>query len=176
LEGDVMTEIDTAIARPPTQADYEAQVSFTSPPPAVFEALTTLQGVTGWWSVTAGDGSTGGELRLAFGAGAPLILHVDIAEPASLVQWTCVDYATLPDWAGTTISFDLAPASDGGCALSFRHRGLTPQLECYANCKDGWDHFLPSLRAYVDAGAGSPWASDADVARREARAVRGLAE
>jgi hypothetical protein len=51
-------------------------------------------------------------------------------------------------------------------------RGLTPKLECFVDCKNGWDHFLPSLRQFVDTGVGNPWKSEADLARREARRLR----
>jgi hypothetical protein len=49
---------------------------------------------------------------------------------------------------------------------------LTPKLECFVDCKNGWDHFLPSLRQFVDTGVGNPWKSEADLARREARRLR----
>ena len=62
-----------------------------------------------------------------------------------------------PEWAGTTIVFELAPA-DGGSELRFRHVGLTPQLECFDMCHEGWTHYLASLVAYVDTGEGHPYA------------------
>jgi len=176
-----MTDITTTTTEATTDgsadADYQAQVTFASPPQAVFDALTTTSGLTDWWTAATGDGTTGGELRFDFGQMGLLVLHVDAAQPASpptsgLVQWTCLEYPPLPDWPGTTISFELSPRSDGGCDLSFRHRGLTPRLVCYQDCKSGWDHFLPSLRALVDAGAGNPWASSVDVERRAARDQR----
>jgi hypothetical protein len=105
-------------------------------------------------------------------ADEPLLLRVDTAERPSLVQWTCLSYATLPDWAGTSIRFELAAGTDGGCTLTFRHHGLTPQLACYADCKNGWDHFLPSLCRYAETGVGDPWASAADLERRADRARR----
>ena len=151
--------------------DYQAILRFTSPPAAVVEALTTADGVTSWWSATTGDGSVGGTLRIVFDDDIPVLMRVDTARD-DLVQWTCLGYAPLPDWAGTTITYALTPLPDGGCELAFRHRGLTPKLECYADCKSGWEHFLPSLRKHVDTGEGTPWASAADVARRETRQRR----
>jgi len=148
--------------------DYRATLEFTAPPEAVFAALTTLRGVAGWWTDATGDGGPGGELRFFFGDDVPAVMRVDEATP-TLVRWTCLSYAPLPDWAGTTITFALSPRSDGGSELAFQHRGLTPQVECYAMCKDGWDHFLPSLRAYVETGQGNPWESPPDLERREAR-------
>ena len=33
-------------------------------------------------------------------------------------------------------------------------------------CTRGWDHYLPSLRDYVETGRGNPRGSDGDQARR----------
>jgi uncharacterized protein YndB with AHSA1/START domain len=156
----------------PTTDDYTRRIEFASSPSAVFEALTTLENLAGWWTKATGSGQVGGELRFLFADGIPAIFQVDEAMPVTRVQWSCVGYDHLPDWAGTVITFGLAPAGDGGCELNFRHRGLSPKLECFADCKDGWDHFLPSLRQFVDTGVGNPWKSEADLARREARRLR----
>jgi uncharacterized protein YndB with AHSA1/START domain len=153
----------------PSEADFEAELELRSAPGSVYEALTTLQGLAGWWSTVTGDATAGGELRFFFGDDVPTIMRVDVARPAELVRWTCLGYAHLPEWAGTTITFALAPGADGGCLLSFRHHGLTPKLACWNDCKNGWSHFLPSLRDYVDTGTGQPWQSPADVERRQAR-------
>jgi uncharacterized protein YndB with AHSA1/START domain len=155
-----------------TTDDYTGQVSFTRSPSAVFEALTTLEGLAGWWSAVTGSSHVDGELRFFFADDIPVIFHVDEAIPAMRVQWTCLGYAYLPEWASTVITFALAPRDNGGCELKFRHAGLTPKLECFDDCKAGWDHFLPSLQQFVDTGVGNPWASEADLARREARRLR----
>ncbi|HEY0814214.1 MAG TPA: SRPBCC domain-containing protein [Pseudonocardia sp.] len=151
--------------------DYEARVTIDAPPEAVFAALTTLDGLAAWWAPVTGDGATGGELRFVFSFDVPLRMRVKEAREASLVQWTCEECAWLPDWVGTTISFTLTARAGGGCDLVFRHHGLTPRLECFQDCKSGWDHFLPSLRAYVETGEGHPTGSAADVERRARRAA-----
>jgi uncharacterized protein YndB with AHSA1/START domain len=149
--------------------DYQATLTFSAPPQSVFEALTTRPGLGGWWTeAVTGSGEQGEELRFYFGDEVATIMRVDVAKPATLVQWTCLGYQHLPDWAGTTITFALSPAG-GGTKLDFRHRGLTPRLECFDMCRSGWDHFLPSLRSYADTGRGDPWASQADLARRAVR-------
>jgi len=158
-----MTDIATA-------QDYEARIALDAPPEAVFAALTTLDGLAAWWTTVTGDGAAGGELRFTFGFDVPLVLRVEVAR-ASLVQWACEECPWLPDWVGTTISFALTPGADGGCDLAFRHRGLTPRLECFQDCKNGWDHFIPSLRDYVETGEGHPRGSDAEVERRARRAA-----
>ena len=138
-------------------ADYEAELVVKAPPEAVFEALTTVAGLAGWWTTTVtGSGLTGGELRFTFGNDVPCIMEVTAAERPSIVRWTCLGYDPLPDWAGTTISFEMLPRQEGGSVLKFRHTGLTPRLECYADCKSGWDEFLPSLRDFAESGEGRP--------------------
>jgi len=39
--------------------------------------------------------------------------------------------------------------------------GLRPGLDCYRLCSAGWDHYLASLAAYAETGAGQPFGSPA---------------
>ena len=157
---------------PDVDADYEAELVVDAAPEAVFEALTTLSGLAGWWSSVSGSGETGGTLRFTFGDDVPCLMEVTAAERPSIVRWTCLGYAPLPDWAGTTLSFDVLPLGDGGSVLKFRHTGLTPRLACYGDCKSGWDHFLPSLGEFAESGEGHPFGSSTDVERRKDRDAR----
>jgi uncharacterized protein YndB with AHSA1/START domain len=149
--------------------DYESQQVIAASPDAVFDALTTLSGLAGWWTSVSGAGLTGGVLTFSFGPEAYAEMRVDAAERGVGVRWTCTG-CHFEDWIGTRVRFDLEAGADGGTELSFRHVGLTPRLECFSDCRSGWDHFIPSLRDYVETGAGSPNQSAADLARREARA------
>ena len=58
----------------------------------------------------------------------------------------------VPDWAGTTIHFEIAPTDAGGATLDFRHIGLTAQLECFDTFTVGWNQALAALLSYVDDG------------------------
>jgi uncharacterized protein YndB with AHSA1/START domain len=160
-------------------ADYVSELEIDASPEAVFDALTTLSGLAGWWTTVTGSGLAAGELRFVFdgdGDGnVPLIMQVTAAQRPATVRWTCVEYRHLPDWAGTTLSFDVQPRQAGGCAVKFRHTGLTPRLACYRDCSNGWDHFLPSLVEFVESGQGRPWGSHTDVERREDRKSRNAA-
>ncbi len=151
-------------------ADYESSMFLNAPAAEVFDALTTLSGLAGWWTSVSGSGLKGGQLTFVFDA-APVVMRVDEAERPATVRWTVLESAPTPEWVGTTVNFELMPQVEG-CDLSFRHRGLTPQLECYEDCKSGWDHFLPSLRQHVETGDGNPFWSAADLERREARRLR----
>jgi uncharacterized protein YndB with AHSA1/START domain len=135
----------------------------------VFDALTTLHALGAWWTPVEGSGLAGGELTFTFGPGSTAVMRVDAAERGVGVVWTNIA-CMMDDWVGTSIHFDLKATPSGGTELKFRHAGLTPKLECYNDCKSGWDHFIPtSLRDYVESGTGHPNGSDADLARREVR-------
>jgi uncharacterized protein YndB with AHSA1/START domain len=143
------------MSEPLEASSYQKQIRFTEPPEAVFPALATTAGVAGWWVPATGSGAEGGELRLTFPPG-PGVMRVDTALPPSTVAWTVLKCDFLPDWVGTQILFTLRPATGGGTTLEFCHRGLTPQLECFDQCRQGWDHYLPSLHDYVETGTGRP--------------------
>jgi len=155
-------------------ADFEATMTFNSPPAAVFEALTTASGLASWWAPVSGSGLAGGELTFVFG-GQPVVMRVDEAERPSVVRWTTVASEPLPDWVGTVISFDISPDQNGGSRLHFRHAGLTPRLECFTECRKGWEQYLPSLVGYVDSGHGNPFgsATDTRAARWQERQAAG---
>jgi hypothetical protein len=88
------------------------------------------------------------------------------------VRWTVIECSFLSDWVGTRPVFTITAAGAGAASgadeaeLHFRHHGLTPELDCIDMCTRSWDHFLVSLRDYVETGHGSPLGSPADRAWR----------
>ena len=147
--------------------DYQTTIRIQASPDAVFDALTTPSGLTAWWTGAAGSGETGGELRFSMNAPDPLVVHVDQATRPTSVQWTVTECTFEPDWVGTRPTFTITPVA-GASELEFRHHGLTAALDCIDMCTRSWDHYMVSLRDYVETGHGSPRGSDADNARRVA--------
>ncbi len=137
---------------------YRADLRIGAPRPAVYAALTTLEGLAGWWSPVAGGAVTGGELRLSHQRPDTLTISVDEASYPERVRWRVLGYELNPEWAGTEIAFDLEDDGPAGTRLRFAHVGLVPALECFEACRAGWHHFLGSLRSYVEQGEGSPLA------------------
>jgi uncharacterized protein YndB with AHSA1/START domain len=152
--------------------DYEKTIRVHASPDAVFDAITTASGLTAWWTSASGSGDTGGELEFAMSAPTPLRVHVDWATRPTSVQWTVTECDFEPDWVGTRPTFTVTPVDGTSsdtevCELEFRHVGLTDELDCIEMCTSGWNHFIASLRNYVETGRGHPRGSDADNARRE---------
>lgn len=158
--GDTSHQTTLATGTEPN-ADFEATMTFLSPAPAVFEALTMPEDLSSWWVPATGSGRAGGELTFVMGT-KRVVMRVDESEQPSAVTWTTLVCEPVPDWVGTSISFVLSPGEQGGARLHFRHTGLTPQLECFDQCQAGWNHHLSRLVAYVDADHGdTPMRSDA---------------
>ena len=147
--------------------DYQQHLTLRASPESVYAALTTLDALSAWWTAASGNAVQDGELTFTFAPGSVAVMRVAV-EPNERVVWTVTE-CIMADWVGTTIHFDLEPSA-AGTSLRFRHEGLTPQLDCYLDCKSGWDHFVPnSLRDYVETGVGHPNQSDEDLARRVVR-------
>jgi uncharacterized protein YndB with AHSA1/START domain len=146
--------------------DYEKTLRVHAAPDALFDALTTVDGLSAWWSRVDGSGETGGELKFYMNAPEPCVMHVDAATRPTAVQWTVTACDFLLDWVGTRPTFTITDLDDGTSELHFRHGGLTQELDCIEMCTRGWDHFVPSLRDYVETGTGSPLGSPGDKARR----------
>jgi uncharacterized protein YndB with AHSA1/START domain len=161
-----MTNTEHAAAtRADAATDYKKTIRVQASPAALFEALTTVKGLSAWWTDATGSGDTGGELRFSFGSGT-CVMHVDEATPSTSVRWTVTECAFEPDWVATRPSFTITPVDGDACELQFRHGGLTSELDCIDECTRGWDHFIVSLRDYVASGHGMPRGSDEDNARR----------
>ena len=70
------------------------------------------------------------------------------------------------EWTGTTITFDITEKA-GKTEIRFTHHGLTPQIECYKDCKNGWTQFLEhSLIDYINTGKGNPNVLNKEVAEK----------
>jgi uncharacterized protein YndB with AHSA1/START domain len=136
---------------------------FDAPADAVFDALTTVNGLSAWWTRATGSGTEGGELRLVFGEDK--VAHADTARRPSTAAWT-VRERFLPEWISTRPTFMITPRHGGGCELQFRHRSLSAHLECYDHCRQGRHYYLPRLRERVESTAQAAIAASRGVAHR----------
>jgi uncharacterized protein YndB with AHSA1/START domain len=140
--------------------EYAKTIEVRAPADAVHQAITTPAGLSGWWTKATGSGDTGGELQFRFSALDPLVVDVKRADRPSAVDWTVRECSFMPDWVGTRPTFRIATNDSGGSELSFCHHGLVSELECFDECRQGWDYYLASLRSFVETGSGSPFAPE----------------
>lgn len=124
-----------------------------SSPDKVYDVLTTLEGLAGWWaSDTTGSAELGGVIDFHFGPGDISMKVIELVA-AERVRWEVV--AGPEEWIGSTVGFDLH--QDGEWTmLVFAHRGWREQVPFMHHCSTKWAVFLLSLKSLVETGAGAP--------------------
>lgn len=128
----------------------------------VYSALTTRDGLAGWWTTdTQGDSQVGGVLRFRFHVDGREIGGFDMKvlelHPSARVLWEVVDGPA--EWVGTTVSFDLTQDGDYAIVL-FEHAGWKEPVEFMHHCSTKWATFLMSLKALIETGRGAPGPDD----------------
>jgi hypothetical protein len=124
----------------------------SSSPDDAYQALTTREGLSGWWTNTQGEGNVGGVLQFRFGAGG-IDMKVLELQPPKRVLWQVVDGPQ--EWIGTKVSFDLKQEGDWTIIL-FKHEGWKEPVEFMHHCSTKWGVFLLSLKSLLETGKGAP--------------------
>jgi len=134
-------------------SDILHRVGINAKPDKVFNALTTIEGLRGWWSSTAaGSATKGGVTSYGF-----CDMQVIAAEPDKLVQWRCTGG---PDeWLNTEVSFRLDWKKDQTFVV-FKHANWKEPVEFMHHCSTKWATFLLSLRDLLEKSDGHPLPND----------------
>jgi uncharacterized protein YndB with AHSA1/START domain len=136
--------------------DILHRVGIVSTPDAVYEALTTAEGLAAWWTndtTITGDGL----IALRFSEVGGFDMRVLELRPGAQVLWEVVDGPA--EWIGTTITFDLVQEAEWTIVL-FAHAGWREPVEFMSHCSTKWATFLMSLKALVETGTGAPHPHD----------------
>lgn len=142
------------------------RIGIRAPATRVYQALSTIEGLAGWWTRdTAGTSAVGERIVFTFrnAAGDELGgfgMEVLELSPGERVRWRV---ATGPaEWVDTHVSFTLSEQG-GMTVVLFAHRGWREEVEFMAHCSMKWAVFLLSLRDLVERGAGQPAPDDAKI-------------
>jgi uncharacterized protein YndB with AHSA1/START domain len=140
--------------------DILHRVGIKSSQDQVYQALSTREGLGGWWtSNTQGQSKVGGVLQFRFGAGG-FDMKVLELHPASRVLWQVVEGP--PEWIGTTVNWELKQEGDYAIVL-FKHQGWKEPVEFMHHCSTKWAIFLMSLKSLVETGTGAPDPNDVKI-------------
>ena len=122
-----------------------------------YAALTTQAGYRGWWNKVAEvPDHVGGEAVLRFNKDGTIVnmrWRIDEQVPERTVKWTCTAH-DMASWVGTTITWTLTEAA-GSTLVALDHAGWADAGP--DPVKQGWHHFLGSMKAYLETGTGQPW-------------------
>lgn len=138
---------------------FRLQVS----PETVFQALT--REIPQWWTEAfEGDAAdVKNTFTVRFGDAAYKTMEVAELVPGSAVSWKVTDALInspglneKKEWIGTSILWNIVTSGDT-TLLTLTHQGLTPALECYTMCREGWQQFTESLVAHIRHQNGQPF-------------------
>lgn len=133
----------------------------TTSPDDTYAALTTVDGLSGWWTnETEGDAASGGVVKFRFGDKGGFDMLVLEAVPNERVRWQVVDGP--PEWIDTTVAFNLEQV-DGYTKVMFTHAGWREPVDFMHHCSTKWATFLMSLKAMVETGSGAPAPHDVKI-------------
>jgi uncharacterized protein YndB with AHSA1/START domain len=133
----------------------------TAEPKKVYDAITTLEGLSGWWTAdTTGDPEVGGVLKFRFPPGG-FDMRVVEQRPGEHVTWEVIEGPA--EWVGTTVEWDLRVDGEYTIVM-FGHRGWREPVEFTHHCSTKWATFLMSLKALVETGTGAPSPDDVHIA------------
>jgi uncharacterized protein YndB with AHSA1/START domain len=129
--------------------DILHRVGIATKPAKVFEALSTIDGLSHWWVAdTTGSAKPRGVIDFGF-----CKMKVVEAKPDSLVKWSCVSGPK--EWVGTEVIFELKPKG-GQTFIVFSHAGWKKPVEFMHHCSTKWATFLLSLKDWLERAEGRP--------------------
>lgn len=143
--------------------NFTTSLNLGSKDDQIYKALTNH--IRDWWTEMF-EGSAeevGNTFTIRFGSQVFKTMRVEELIQNRKVAWRVNDaLIDLPDlvnkeeWINTVIVWDIWARSDGA-DLRVTHIGLTPDVECFELCSNGWNSFLYSLKNFITSGLGSPF-------------------
>ncbi|MGW5191650.1 SRPBCC family protein [Kribbella sp. NPDC004138] len=141
-------------------SDILHRVGVIAPMKDVHTALTTIDGLAGWWTEDT-KGDPDGVIAFRFASAGGDGFDMKILETApELVRWEVVGGPE--EWIGTHVSFRLSQADEYAIVL-FKHEGWREPVDFMYHCSTKWATFLMSLKQYVETGKGDPAPNDVPV-------------
>jgi uncharacterized protein YndB with AHSA1/START domain len=130
-------------------------------PEKVYDALTTIDGLAGWWTGdTSGDPTKDGVIEFRFPPGG-FDMEVLTTTPGERVTWKVVSG---PDeWVGTTVDWQLRRDGDWTIVM-FKHEGWAEPVEFMHHCSTKWASYLLSMKSLLETGKGAPSPYDVHIA------------
>ncbi len=138
-----------------TSDDYTYEMRVYASPQEIIAAVTDGDLICQWWTAASRSERHGADVQLFRGDTPFICFTLDEAPDARQITWT-VTTCVMDDWVDTLPSFSVRQNNDGTSTVEFRHVGLRPTLECFDQCRAGWNHFMPSLHQFLETGEGRP--------------------
>ncbi len=130
-------------------SDILHSVGIKSAPEKVFEALSTIDGLSHWWIVDTKGSTKRGEI-IDFGFANMRVVE---SKRNKVVKWKCVSGPKA--WVGTDLTFELK-AQKAQTFVLFTHANWKEPTEFMRHCSTKWATFLLSLKDWLERKEGRP--------------------
>lgn len=131
-------------------------IRLDAPPERVFEAVTTEEGLSSWWTHDVEAEPVEGSTAIFGFKDRSVVFRMRVEElrPPELVRWTC--QGDFDEWRGTQLEFRIKPRDDGGCELTFTHAGWESTHGAFRQCNTDWGRLMYHLKDYVEGRSDTP--------------------
>ena len=125
------------------------------------EVFIAINNVRGWWQGEITGNTEKINDEFAYQMADFHLTKQKIVEliPSKKVVWRVTEskinfVADKNEWLNTTITFDIASEKDK-TKVTFTHKGLVPEIECYGGCSGAWSQLIEqSLFSLITTGKG----------------------
>lgn len=125
-------------------------------PARVYEALTTREGLAGWWSTKVElDEGQGDVIRFTFHGDFHPQMKQTTLERDRKVRWQCV--GGHPNWQDNTFSFTIEPRKSEALLTFVQEYARELADETYGVYNFNWGYYLNSLKLWCETGRGAPF-------------------
>lgn len=133
----------------------EHEIKIQGNVPAVYQALTTLEGLESWHSAHI-DGSCNlnDQFTIHHKDHPSFSWKITCLKPNQCVEWECINGPG--DSAGTHVSFNLAPDTHERIMVECTHDGWPDTNGNFRKCNTLWGMLLYHLKQFVETGKPSP--------------------
>ncbi|MFK7776322.1 MAG: SRPBCC domain-containing protein [Saprospiraceae bacterium] len=142
--------------------DITHKLKINASPEVIYHAVSSQEGIKGWWSADCSVGNTVGSDSLLKFNKEGMIVEMGFVtrdlQPNKKVVWECTSMPN-PAWLGTKVITKISE-TEGGCDVNFSHEGFDEKWkgqEPFEQTKGGWNHFVKSLVFFCEGGEGQPW-------------------
>ena len=134
------------------------EFTIATAPARIWSALTQPDEIGHWWTNDLNATPEVGTLaEFRFGEWGDFVIRFEIAEleQNEKVHWITRQGPATGHWAGTSVTWRLEPTHNGTHVI-FNHDGFAQADERYEITRSWWEHFLVSLKSYLETGEGTP--------------------
>ena len=137
-------------------ADSLHRVQIQADVSQVYLALTTTQGVMGWWTDTCEVAAKeGGRCQFWFDDKSTCFsMCATRLLPNQRVFWQCTDGPQ--EWVNTELWWEITPIKEHTCLLDFKHMNWTSDEGMFPLCNTTWGHLMHRLKYWCETGQALP--------------------